>query len=495
MVSKAYDMVVVGAGCAGLAAALQAAQCGLSVAVVEKAAAIGGAADGGHGLFAVGSHLQRDRQVPLSVDQAFRFFMDFTHWRVDAQLMSAYVRKSADTVAWLERIGIRFLDVVSYFPGAHQTWHFKDPESPKITDALWQNAKALGAELLVDTAADGVVLEQGRVCGLRVRDAQGGTRLLPAATVVIATGGFSGNAEWVQRHLGYRVGVDAFPFDLPAMVGDGIRIAWEAGAAPSEMTIDAYVCMPPPYHGPGGTTFELGSFRQPNLMVNAQGVRFMNEEVMANPGFAANAVHRQPDGCGFMLFDAATHAAYVERGWDVVMSKLPVTRPDAFEQRVAEARAGGYRHLFVADSLAELAAQMDIPEPPLQATVDRYNAACDSGRDAEFFKSAERLRPLRHGPFYAARFYIGGYGGLGGIRINHRTEVLGRSGDTIEGLYAAGNDANALFGDTYPFAMSGNASSFCFNTGRIAAEQAAALVRGRQGASSQPIAATVANAS
>ncbi len=125
MSSRTIDLVIIGAGCAGLTAAVQAAELGLSVCVIEKTGAVGGSAQGGNGLFAVGTKMQRDRQVSLTPEKAFRQLMEFSHWQVDARLVSVYVRRSAATFEWLCGLGIPFIDVVAYFPGAEQTWHFK----------------------------------------------------------------------------------------------------------------------------------------------------------------------------------------------------------------------------------------------------------------------------------------------------------------------------------------------------------------------------------
>ncbi|MCA0239641.1 MAG: FAD-dependent oxidoreductase [Proteobacteria bacterium] len=466
------DVAVLGSGCAGSAAACTAAALGARVLLIEKAAQIGGPVKGAHGPFAVESAMQRERQLAFRREDAFRLFMEHTHWRADARLVSAYVNRSAETIEWLQSLGVVFSDVVAYFEGAEYTWHFKAPGGPGITELIHARAQQLGVRTLTATTAARLTKHGGRVDGLVARDAAGTEFAVRAKAVVICTGGFGGNAEWIRRHTGFTQGENLFSFAFPELQGDGIRMAWDAGAGRSPMIMQTYVCMPEPHWGPGGTPFELGTFRQPGLMVNALGERFMNEETMRNPAFAANAVARQKGGCGFMLFDEATNRHYETHDWDFQMSKLPVTRSHDAAGFIAKARAEGYRHLFAADSLQALARQMDMPAAALAATVAEYNAACDSGRDALFHKPARHLRPLRSAPFYAARFYLGGYGSLGGISINHRTQVLTPEQDVIPGLYAAGRDANAIYGDTYPYVMAGNDSSFDFNTGRIAGEQA-----------------------
>jgi fumarate reductase flavoprotein subunit len=94
-----------------------------------------------------------------------------------------------------------------------------------------------------------------------------------------------------------------------------------------------------------------------------------------------------------------------------------------------------------------------------------------------FYKDDRYLRPIRTPKFYAARFFLGGYGSFGGIRINRRTEVVSENYDVIPGLYAVGRDANTIYADTYLFSMSGNDTAFDFNSGRIAGENAGKYLR------------------
>ncbi|MBP2656055.1 MAG: fccA2 [Firmicutes bacterium] len=471
------DVAVIGSGPSGMAAACSAAENGAQVIILEKGKTMGGGVQGGNGLFAVESHHQKAKQSSLTKADAFKFLMDYTYWKVDAQLVSAYVDKTASTIDWLESLGINFIDVVAYFIGAEYTWHFKDPESPAFTDAIFAKAKTLGATIQLETSAKKLIKEGSKVVGVIAEDNSGQEIEIRAKAVVIATGGFGGNKEMIKKLTGYDHGVDLFTFAFPEVQGDGLKMAWDVGAGKSDVMMNTHVCLPDPYGGPGGTGFELGSFRQPNLMVNLDGERIINEEIMRVPGFAGNAVHRQKKGYAFMIFDEAANE-YYDNGWDFVMSKLPITKSNNLGALIQKIQNEGYEHLFLADSLEELSAQTGIDLEGLKKTVAEYNKACESGQDDKFFKSTKYLRPLTKPKFYAARFSQGGYGSLGGIKINHRTEVVTEAGEAIHGLYAVGNDANSIYNGAYPFVISGNVSSFCYNSGRIAGENAAVYIKG-----------------
>ncbi|WP_405970543.1 FAD-dependent oxidoreductase [Streptomyces sp. NBC_00988] len=468
------DVVVIGTGCAGLAAAVSAAEAGARVTALEKTGRIGGAIRGGAGLFAVETRMQRDRQIALTRDEAFHRLMEHAQWRTDARLVSAYVNQSADTVEWLAAMGVEFSDVVAYYLGAEPTWHYREPDSPEITAVLEGRARALGVAFHTSSRATRLLVEDGSVTGVEYTTADGVTHRPPAGAVVLATGGFGGSRALIEQHTGYRHGQDLFSFAFPELTGDGIEMALSAGAAPTDTMVETYVCLPEPYWGPGGTPVELGSFRQPNLMVNHNGERFMDESTMRHPGYAANAVHRQPGGHGYMILTSDINSRYERHGWDFLMSKLPVTRPDDFDGAVGKAVAEGFPHVFRAGSLAELADLTGIDEAGLAVTADAYNHACWTGRDSLMFKQGRYLHPLEGGTYYAARFYVGGYGTVGGFAVDDHGRALDRDANPVAGLYGAGRDVNTLYGGTYPFVMAGNSTSFSYNSGRIAGRTAAA---------------------
>jgi len=134
----------------------------------------------------------------------------------------------------------------------------------------------------------------------------------------------------------------------------------------------------------------------------------------------------------------------------------------------------------VADSLEELAGKTGIDSDGLKKTVREYNQSCEKGYDGLFNKKHQYLRPVKSPKFYAARHFPSAYGSVGGIKINHRTEVLDKNWGVITGLYAGGNDACSIYGDSYVFILPGNTMGFALNTGRIAGENAAEYVKSVQ---------------
>jgi fumarate reductase flavoprotein subunit len=289
-----------------------------------------------------------------------------------------------------------------------------------------------------------------------------------AKAVIIATGGFGDNPEWIKKYVGYEWGRDLFSYRIPGLVGDGIRMAWEVGAAEDKMSMEITYGLPGP--GPWSIVGQP-SFRQPNLMVNVLGERFINEELMLNPTFTGNAISRQKNRCAFVVFDDAAKKHYEEVGFDILTLGCPMKESN-LDADIAQAIAGGNENIFVADSVAELAGRIAVDPYALQETMDEYNRYCETGRDELFDKNAKYLRPVKHPKFYAGRYFPTGYGTLGGIKINYKTEVLTRNHEVIPGLYAAGTDACGIYGDSYVFVLPGNTMGFAVNSGRIAGENA-----------------------
>ena len=472
------DAAVVACGVGGLAACAQASELGLKVIGIEKGKKTGGAANAGMGLLGLDTDVQKRDLNSVTLEHAFRMFMDYTHWRVDANLVRNYFGKSADTIRWLEDMGVEFYKAARYFPGSEATWHIVMPENRKpgpgcagtMMKILTEHARDLGTEFLMETSAQHLLMEDGRVCGVRCLDKDGEEIVIHAGAVIIATGGFGGNKEEVLKRTGFTYDKDFFGFCLPNMQGDGIRMAREAGAAKTEESMELAVSTA------GGLKESIRTaFHQPNLLVNYQGDRFFNEEFFENSTFAANACNLQQGRCGIMVIDDRIRDLYENHGVDVSSYVLNRMSAEGFSEDFEKALQKN-PYIAKADTLEELAEKMGIDKENFLRTVETYNHYCDT-HDEQFGKRQDYLRPIRTAPFYACKFFPGAYGTLGGIKINHRTEVLTEDYRVIPGLYAAGTDTCTIYGDSYMFKLPGNSMGYSVNTGRMAAEGAAEYIR------------------
>ncbi len=476
---KKTDLVVIAAGPAGLASAIQAAEDGAKVIVVEKTSNVGGAANMGMGPLGIGTKYQKAGMIDITVEKAFNMFMDYTHYMVDARLVKRYFAQSAETIEWLEDMGVEFEGTYKYFPKSEATWHIVKSESgigPRaasfMVKAMHKKALDLGVEFLLETPAKKIVLKDGKVAGVLVTDNTGAEFEIECKAAVICTGGAGANPEMIKQETGFTYGENMFNFAIPGLVGDGIKMAWEAGGAKVPVRIESAALMLGTLELPQSV---VNVFSQPNLLVNKLGKRVMNEDHMQNTTFLSNVCSKQKDYVCYSILDSSIVKDYMRNGLDT--ANLVRTNPDVsdFAKSVEKAVEGGNKEFFIADTIEELAEKAGIDVDALVETVDNYNEYCDT-RDEEFFKDHRYMRELRKGPFYAGKFHPAGYGTVGGIKINENCEVINDAFDVIPGLYSAGSDACNIYDDSYMFLLPGNSMGFAVNTGRIAGMTAAEYI-------------------
>jgi fumarate reductase flavoprotein subunit len=486
------DVAVIGAGPSGLSAALLAAELGMKVCLFEKTNKTGGTRNGGMGPFGASTHIHEKYGIKnCTTRDAFNYLMDFNHWKIDARIASEYINNTAFTVKWLEDEGLIFSPMTQAEGSSFMETNFMHgfaahPDYPNegfaACSVLTDRAKAnKNIQIFMETPVKKLIKTGNAVTGLVARDKTGKEMQLDVKAVIIATGGFMGSPEMVKKYTSYTYKKDLFyTYEMPNLSGDGIRMAWEAGAARSEMMMDVYKGMPI-YGGPQGTRMDWGVLANPNLMVNLQGERFMNE-ALSDRYMMANAIHRQTNGTGFLMFDSTIADIYrnqkseTGRGGGAPGGGFGAQVTD-IDKIVAEAKKLNYPYVFGAESLADLCKQTGINLDGLKATIDEYNSFCKAGKDPVFYKDASNLLQLKGTKYYAAQFCCDSFGGLGGIKINHKTEAVNEAFKPIPGLYASGSDVNTMYADTYPGYLSGNTTSFAYTTGLMAAKNAAEYIR------------------
>ena len=288
------DMVIVAGGPAGLAAAITAGENGLRSIILEKSGTTGGAANMGMGPLGIDTKIQKANFNNISVQEALDMHMQYTHYRVDEDLVQTYFNKSADTIEWLEDMGVEFAGAFRYFKESEATWHIVKPENGVIGPRaagpmirkMTERAKELGTEILLETAAVSLIVENGKVCGAKAVDKDGNGIEVRGKAVIVATGGFGNNKEMLEEEFGLHLGEDFFPFRIPGITGDGLRMMWAVGAEKFGANIEAI------YQIPDNLNWFLldAVLRQPNLLINQLGDRFMNEGDMGNTTYAGNAL-------------------------------------------------------------------------------------------------------------------------------------------------------------------------------------------------------------
>jgi fumarate reductase flavoprotein subunit len=479
------DVVVIGAGAAGLVAAVAAAEGGAHVLIFEKTNTPGGplslppSMKGPPGLFAVESKLQRRKYVGLSKDEAFRSLMDYSHWRANARLVRAYVNKSADTIEWLEQQGAAYTEEspLALFAGSHFVWHVMKVSSQDMVKILVAKAEEKRVEMRFATAVSKITKDGGRVTGVIAEDTSGKSIKATAKAVIIATGGYANNQEMIKKYTGFDLGrnlIYANPYRQEpgiGLTGDGIRMAQEVGAAEEGLgNLILTVSLP----GPGGSDTQLRAMaRQPYLWVNQEGKRFCGEDIIRHWPYAGNAIAKQKGGYAFLIYDENTKRHFEEEGLDNGFHLYllpPTTRIVDLDAQLEACRAKGNENMYVANSLEDLSNKIGIKTGVLKNTVNEYNTFCEKNHDDLFVKDPKFLHPVKAPKFYAFRLFPSFFATVGGIKINDKTEVLNKEGEVISGLYAVGNDSNALYGDSYDLWLPGTGFGFAFVSAHIAGE-------------------------
>jgi fumarate reductase flavoprotein subunit len=469
----ASDLVVVGGGAAGLACALAAAETGSArVTVLEKRSATGGNAARAWGLFAADSPVQKEALVDARCEDFFKYFMAWSHWKADPEITRAFVAKSGDTIRWLEKKGLKF-NLVRYYPNQEPpVWHVPEGRGVRLVQLLADRCAEAGVRIFSDSPGKKILRDgTGTVTGV-LAERKGQQFIVPAKTVVIASGGYGGNPELLKkfcRDYDARMQCLGIPHN-----GDGLMMALERGAA----TTDRGLLLTEWPHVNGDTSAVLSTLaREPyTVYVNQRGQRFVDEVQGLHAFQCANAISHQPDKAGYILADAAMirkleeTGAILGRGNDREAYRRAMP---GLSRQLDEAAVKNGGNTCVSGKWKEIAKWMDIPADALLTTVERYNSFCSRGHDEDFYKDRQYLLPLDQAPYYAIKGQLVFLHTQGGIKVNASMEVIDPAGNPLRGLYAAGADAGGWESDTYCDRFSGTALGFALNSGRIAGENAA----------------------
>jgi fumarate reductase flavoprotein subunit len=468
------DVVVVGSGVSGLAAALTAAEGGAKVIVFEKQRSLGGTSNFFHGIFAAESDMQRARFITYSRDEAFKNIMEYSHWRANPRLVRAIVNESAATITWLQRQGVEFIDAINNLLDAPRTYHVVKGGGEAVVKELVIRNKEKGVNIILAVPVKRILKAGDCIDGVILEENGEETRV-NAKVIVIASGGYANNKEWIKKYAGFDLDINLIPVGNVDKTGDGIRMAFEIGADNEGLgVLELYRV------GPTGPEFAMKSnieyaVVQPDLWVDSQAERYCDESIGFYETSIGNASARQKGGSTYSIFDSSIVKRLIENGIDKShgVDFPPGSRILDLERDLARVLENRSTEVFKADSIPGLAEKIKVDPLRLQATVEEYNGFCEKGHDELFAKDPKYLRPINGPQFYAVRARTVFLGTLGGIKINQKTEVIDKKERTIPGLYAVGFDAGGIYGDSYCIRdASGLSAGFAINSGRIAGRNA-----------------------
>lgn len=446
--STTYDLVVIGSGVAGLCAAVSAAELGKSVAVVERAS------EGEHGgntrYTEAYLRMKSMDEVADDFEEHFSYNMggyldpeivqetaiDYDSWSaltrslsmLDPEIIDKFSSTAGPTLRWLESKNVKFDFLPTAFLTTTTTRLLPVGGGLAIVESLTDAAKKAGVTFIFSCTANDLVTDKsGAVIGIKVKHQKGDHQVIKGSAIVLATGGFQGNAEMQVKYLGPR-SINLRPVAKGGYYnkGEGIRMALDIGAAPNGDFGSFHAEPIDPRSGvaePAVFTFPYG------ILVNSDGNRFTDEApgtVDAVYESVTRRIYEQRDGIAYLILDSK-------------IEDVPNWKKSLRSDQPA----------ITANTLSELADKIGVDPVQLARTVSEYNSSCTKGT----FKplevdglATENLTPPKSNwarpidvpgylcyPITSANVFT-----FGGLKVNPDAQVVNNDGDPISGLYAAG---------------------------------------------------------
>ena len=457
------DVVIVGAGGAGLAAAVQANQNGSTVIVLEKMGKVGGNTIlAGGAMNAVNDRSEQAIAYNDSVEWHFTQTMNGGDNQGDPVLVHTLVSNAYAGVEWLMDLGMEFQDETSgLFTVTGGLW----PRAHKPVMPLGQGFFATymnyidsheGVDVMLNTKANELLVnEDGRVCGVVATGETGNTVTVKAHNgVIMATGGFAAsvelrsafNTQWAD------LGASIKSTNHAGATGDGIKMMQKLGADFVQMGNIQLLPLGDPVTGSLAGNIEHDV--ETRIFVNKEGNRFVNEGGRRDD--MTNALFAQTDAYMWIVMDSDTYPTGDELN----------NFGETINQLVEAGRA------FKGETLEELAEKIGVPAENLVAAVTEFNRHAEGGDLAgtpDEFGRTLFSTPIDNGPFYAAARVPTVHHTMGGVRINQYCQVINENGQIIPGLYAAGEVTGGIHGANR---LGGNALTDTVVFGRIAGDSA-----------------------
>lgn len=463
------DVVVVGSGMSGIAAALSAQESGAKVALVEKMPFWGGTSQTVRGYFAIATD-----DSAQAIDDYYQYGLHM-HCGImkgeteDAEypnkdLLYTLAANSWAATKWIEGMGakLEWSTKPAPFPNQPEYYrsdaHFVSEQADDGPDVVGLNFQILldnfvekGGEIYLDAPMTEILTDSANaVVGIKAAG-RSGSYTFNAKSVVLTCGGFSASQAAIEKYAPSYAGEESTT--LVGNVGEGIMLAEKIGAAVYDNGMLFAQC--------GHTIVNDYAMIHPyadnvtpmtSIYVNNQGLRVNSEDpVKYSPGSCYVYPDQQDFYWAIINEETAGQTEYL----------------DILKEQLAE----GNERFYTAETLADLAKLLRITPNTLRYTLNRYNGFCATGVDEDFAKKAELLVPMEQGPWYAVKCVLKYFGGIGGLKTNTDGAVLDTDENIIPGLFAAGENANGgFFNLTYPGARS---MTVCLTMGMIAGAAAA----------------------
>ncbi|WP_291583405.1 flavocytochrome c [Clostridium sp. UBA6640] len=441
---ESADIVIIGAGGAGLAAAVEAQESGAKIVVLEKMPMVGGyttRATGG--LNAAGTKAQEEAGIEDSAELFFKDTMKGGYDKNNEELVKVLTEEAKDTVEWLESLGADLSDVGAAGGASVRRIH-RPAGGSAVGPNIISTLKAVSEDKKIDIRTMNEAIEivkdkEGKISAVKATNKEGKEYTIATKSVILTAGGFSANKEMVVENKAELEGFDTT--NHPGATGDGIALAKKVGAD----FVDMSEIQTHPTVVPGKGIMITEAVRGNGaILINKDGKRFINE--LLTRDVVSKAILDQKDKVGYLFFDEE-----LRKGLKAIEEYFSM-------DLVTEA-----------NSIEELAEKLDIDKTNLTTTIETYNKAQKANNDTEFQRTDMAIS-LESPKFYAIEVTPAVHHTMGGVKINTNGEVIGEDGQVIPGFYAAGEVTGGVHGGNR---LGGNALADIIVYGRRAGQTAA----------------------
>lgn len=436
------DVVIIGAGGAGMTAAINTAQAGKDVILLEKMPYAGGnTTKATGGMNAAETHYQAEQGIDDSVEQFVEDTMEGGHNINDKDLVTTLAENSAEAIDWLDSIGAP-LPKVSFSGGATNA-RIHAPEDGSgvgayLVTSLLKKMDELDINVMYDTKATSLISKDGTVTGVKA-ESKDTEYTINAKAVILATGGFGNNEDMIVQYRKDLKGT--VTTSAPGITGDGIVMAEDVGAG----LVDIEQIQLHPTVEQKTSMLITESVRGDGaILVNQDGKRFTDELLTRDVVSAAEL--EQPGSYAYIIFDQRLRDGL-----------------KAIEKYVSTGIT------VQGDTIEELAEKIDVDPATLAETLKNWNQYVADQNDPDFGRTTGMDQDLSQAPFYAIKIAPGIHHTMGGVHIDTDARVIDKDGNPIPGLFAAGEVVGGVHGGNR---LGGNAVADVVVFGKIASESA-----------------------
>ncbi|NKI21445.1 flavocytochrome c [Paenibacillus dendritiformis] len=443
-----YDIIIVGAGGAGMSAALEAKEKGMNPVIFEKMPIAGGnTMKSSSGMNASQTKFQKEQGIEDNNDLFYEETLKGGHGTNDKEMLRFFVDNSASAIEWLDSIGIR-LNNITITGGMNEKRTHRPEDGSAVgqylVNGLVRNVQEKEIPLFVNANVTEITEKDGKVNGVKVLFNNNDEKTIAADAVVVTTGGYGANMDMIGEVRSDLKGL--VTTNQEGSTGDGIKMIEKLGGVTVDMD---QIQVHPTVQQEKSYLIGEAVRGEGAILVSSEGKRFTNE--LDTRDNVTAAINKLPEKSAYLVFDSGVKS-----------------RAKAIEQY------DKMGFVIQGDTVEALAKEIGVPADQLTATLDTWNSAVKNKEDAEFGRTTAMDHDLSNGPYYAIKIAPGIHYTMGGVKINTNTEVLNKDGQPIPGLFAAGELTGGLHGQNR---IGGNSVAEIIIFGRQAGIKSAEFVQ------------------